>query len=220
MKKNVVIIDDEENLLTGLKYLLEKNEFLVTCYSSAEEFFNSKTHHENCVYLIDWNLKGIKGVDIVTTIRLKDKITPIFMLSGYNQSENIVKGLKSGADDYITKPFNPDELMIKLNNVFEKTRLLNDNSFNKGIRLLSEAKSVMKDGNIVGLTFSEFVIFNHLYQNKNNPINREELIKQFNDNSIVTNRTIDVHIFSLRKKINKIDIKISTLRNQGYQLDL
>lgn len=218
--RQVVIIDDEENMLSNLKYILEKNNFSVTSYKSAEEFLNSKTNHGNSVYLIDWNLGGLKGVDLIKTIRFRDKLTSIFMISAYNQPDTIVQGIKSGADDYITKPFNPEELVAKISNAFEKSNHIINCSMDKGLKLLTEANSILLDGQVVNLTYCEFVIFNHLYKNNKSPIGREELIGQFEDDYAMTSRTVDVHIFSLRKKLEKINLKIKTVRNQGYQLDL
>jgi DNA-binding response OmpR family regulator len=220
LNRQVVIIDDEEDITSGLKYILEKNNFSVSCYSTAEAFFNSKVSYENCIYLVDWNLTGIKGVEIIKTIRFQDKLTTIFMISAYNQPETIVQGLKSGADDYITKPFNPEELVTKIENAFEKSKHYLNNSMDRGLKLLKEANAIMKEGKLVSLTYCEFVIFKHLYDKNNNPITREELLDQFDHNYVMTTRTIDVHIFSLRKKIEKLKIKITTVRNQGYQMNI
>src|SRR5687768_2254311 len=176
MKKTIVIIEDEKEIIESLRYLLEKNEFIVLPYLSAEEFFSAKTRPDHCVYLVDWNLPGIKGTDIIRTIRLKDKISPIFMMSAYNKSDQIIEGLQSGADDYITKPFNYDELLVKIANAYSKMSSLQDNLINVGLKLIPEAHTVIKDGVTVNLTSREFIIFNHLYKNQASPSTREELI--------------------------------------------
>jgi len=106
MKRSVVIIEDEKDIVETLKFFLEKNQFEVVPYNSAEEFFTAKNRPDFGVYLVDWNLPGIKGTDIIKTIRLKDKLSPIFMISAYSNPDPIVEGLRSGADDYLTKPFN------------------------------------------------------------------------------------------------------------------
>ena len=217
-KKSIVIIEDEKDIVESLKYLLEKNEFEVSAFLSAEEFFSSKNRPDHCVYLVDWNLPGIKGLDIIKTIRLKDKISPIFMISAYNKADQVIEGLESGADDYITKPFNYDELLVRVGNAHRKISTLQENQMNVGLKLIPEAHSVMKDGVTVSLTSREFVIFNHLHKNKTMPSTREELISDFEKEMEMTARNIDVHIFSLRKKLNKISIGIETVWGTGYRL--
>lgn len=220
MKKNIVIIEDERDILDALKQLLERNGFIVHGYVSAEEFFSSKDRPDQCVYLFDWNLPGIKGIDIVKTIRSKDKISPIFMMSANNKADQIIEGLQAGADDYVTKPFNYDELLVRLENAFKKMHNLSDNLINVGLKLIPEAHSVIKDGVTVNLTSREFVIFHHLYKHQSNAATREELINQFDKDMEMTTRNIDVHIFSLRKKMSKINIGIETVWGTGYKIVL
>jgi DNA-binding response OmpR family regulator len=220
MDKNVVIVEDEIEILEALKYLLEKNGFRVQAHSSAEDFFLEKNRPDHCVYLLDWNLPGIKGIDIVKTIRLKDKISPVLMVSAYNKPEQIIEGLKSGADDYLSKPFNYDELLVRVQNAYSKISNLRDNLFNVGLKLIPEAHSVMKDGVTVGLTSREFIIFNHLYKHPDAAATREELINQFDKDIEMTARNVDVHIFSLRKKMNKLKIQIETVWGTGYKIQL
>jgi len=218
MKKSVVIIEDEQEILNALKYLLEKNGFSVLGFASAEEYFSETDRPEHTVYLIDWNLPGIKGIDIVKTIRLKDKLSAVFMMSAYDKTEQIVEGLRSGADDYITKPFNYDELLARVENAYAKVNNLRENLMNVGLKLIPDAHSVMKDGVTVSLTSREFVIFQHLYLHPEVASTREELINQFEKDMEMTARNIDVHIFSLRKKMNKVNIGIETVWGTGYKL--
>jgi DNA-binding response OmpR family regulator len=220
MKKSVVIIEDEKDIVEILRFILEKNQFEVTAFLSAEEFFSWSSRPDQSLYLVDWNLPGIKGIDIIKTIRLKDKLSPIFMISAYNNPNQIIEGLQSGADDYLTKPFNYDELVVRLTNAYSKLNRLKDDLMNVGLKLIPEANSVIKDGVAVNLTAREFVIFQHLHKNQKTPVSREQLIEQFEKEMEVTIRNIDVHVFSLRKKMEKIKIKINTVRGTGYQLDL
>jgi DNA-binding response OmpR family regulator len=218
MKKSIIIIEDEKDIAESLKYVLEKNGFEVMTFISAEDFFLAKNRSEHCLYLVDWNLPGIKGVDIIRAIRLKDKLSSIFMMSAYNKSEQIIEGLQSGADDYITKPFNYDELLVRIGNAYNKVNNLTDNLINVGLKLIPEAHSVIKDGVTVSLTSREFIIFQHLHNNRDNASTREELIGQFANDMEMTARNIDVHIFSLRKKMNKLKIGIETVWGTGYKL--
>jgi DNA-binding response OmpR family regulator len=220
MKKTIVIIEDEKEIVESLRYLLEKNQFTVLSFASAEEFFSANSFPYYCVYLVDWNLPGIKGIDIIRTIRLKDKISPIFMMSAYDKSDQVIEGLQSGADDYITKPFNYEELLLRVGNAHKKISNLQENLINVGLKLIPEAHSVIKDGVTVNLTSREFIIFHHLYKNQTSASTREELINQFEKDMEMTARNIDVHIFSLRKKMNKINIGIETVWGTGYKIVL
>ena len=220
MKKNIIIIEDEKDILDALRQLLGRNEFNVMGFLSAEDFFSAKDRPEHCVYLFDWNLPGIKGIDIVRTIRNKDKISPIFMMSANNKADQIIEGLQAGADDYVTKPFNYDELLVRIENAFKKMHNLQDNLMNVGVKLIPEAHTVIKDGVTVNLTSREFVIFHHLYKHQQNAATREELIGQFEKDMEMTSRNIDVHVFSLRKKMSKINIGIETVWGTGYKIQL
>jgi two-component system alkaline phosphatase synthesis response regulator PhoP len=220
MDKMIVIIEDEKDIIDSLKYLLEKNDFRVTAFLSAEEFFSTKNRPEHCVYLVDWNLPGIKGTDIIRTIRMNDKLSPVFMMSAYNKTDQIIEGLKCGADDYITKPFNYDELLVRVTNAHSKVSNLQDNLMNVGVKLIPEAHTVIKDGITINLTSREFVIFNHLFKNSKKASTREELINEFDKDMEMTSRNIDVHIFSLRKKMNKASIGIETVWGTGYKIVL
>lgn len=219
VNKRIVIVEDEKDIVESLKYMCEKHGFEVIAHASAESLFNQfKTDY--CTYLIDWNLPGIKGVDIIRTIRAKDKISPIFMISANSSAEHIIEGLKTGADDYIVKPFSYDALMVKLLNAYSKVSSLHDNLINVGLKLIPEAHSVIKDGVTVSLTAREFIIFQYLYNKSSSAITREELINQFDKDFEMTARNIDVHVFSLRKKMSKVAITIETVWGTGYKLNL
>jgi len=220
MNKNVVIIEDEKDIAESMQLVLERKQFQVRAYPSGEDFFACNKAKDDCVYLIDWNLPGIKGIDIVKNIREKDKISSIFMVSAYNTSDQIIQGLETGADDYITKPFNFDELIVRVSNAHLKISSLKENLFNVGIKLIDEANSIIKDGATVQLTSREFIIFKYLYNHQKEPVTRELLISSFDEDMDVTTRNIDVHIFSLRKKLNKLKIVIETVWGIGYQIKL
>lgn len=215
----VVIIEDEKSVTDMLKYLMEQNDFKVESYSSAEDFFLTKKVHGHCIYLVDSRLPGIQGEDVIRTIRSKDKISPVFMISGNTEMLDITNSLKSGADDYVLKPFNPDHLIVKIKNATSRTALILKNLMNVGIKLLPEANSILKDGELVSLTSREFKIMSFLLESKNEIISREKMVGDFDDPEVTT-RTIDVHISSLRKKLSNVNLSIETIRGQGYRINL
>jgi DNA-binding response OmpR family regulator len=215
--KTVCIIEDEEDIIDALKAFFEEYDYHVISFNSAEEFYQSIDPEYQGLYLVDWNLPGEPGIEIVKNIRERDRISPVFMVSAYNSKEDIVKGLRSGADDYITKPFNFDELLARADNACSKFNLVTENLMDQGVKIIDGANAIMKDGETVNLTAREFIIFKHLYDHPNEPINREELIKQFN-NEEMTERNIDVHVFSLRKKLASVGLRIDTVWGRGYRI--
>lgn len=217
MKRVLIVIEDEKDILDSIKEWMEKAHFEVMGFSSGEEFISKEMNPEKCVYLIDWNLPGINGLEIIRSIRSKDKISPIFILSANQRDDQIIEGLKSGADDYITKPFRYEHLKLKITNALNKMDVLHANLMNVGLKFIPEAHSVIKDGVTVQFTSREFIIFKYLHS-KNNVVTREELIDQFHKDLKMTSRNIDVHVFSLRKKINKINLVIETVWGSGYKL--
>ncbi|MES2526172.1 MAG: response regulator transcription factor [Bdellovibrionota bacterium] len=213
----VVIIEDERDVGEMLKYLLEKNAFNVDFYPSAEDFFLAKKFYSTCVYIIDSNLPGIQGEDVIRTIRSKDKLSPVFIISGNTEGQDISLGLASGADDYLPKPFNTEHLLQKVRNSVHKTNIILDNLMNVGIKLIPEANSILHDGITVNLTSREYSIVEKLIKSPGKIVTREELVADFDD-SEVTVRTIDVHVSSLRKKLEKVRLVIDTVRGKGYKI--
>ena len=217
MKRFVTIIEDEQEIGESLSIFLRRKNFEVKHYLSAEEFFSDRDAATDCIYLVDWNLPGIKGIDIIRTIRTRDKFSPIFMVSANSQSQDILQGLKAGADDYLTKPFDFDALAVRIENAWSKLTSLEGNLMTHGVKLIPEANSVMKNGVTVSLTAREFVIFEHLYK-IGDTVSREDLIARFDIKEKMTVRNIDVHIFFLRKKLAKLNMAIITVWGAGYKL--
>jgi two-component system alkaline phosphatase synthesis response regulator PhoP len=219
MKRYVTIIEDEKEIGESLAIFLRSKNFEVKHHLSAEDFFSDRSGVASGIFLVYWNLPGIKGIDIVRTIRTRDKFSPIFMLSANSQNQDIREGLKSGADDYLTKPFDFDALAIRIENAWSKLTQIEGNLMSHGVKLIPEANSVMKDGVTVSLTAREFVIFERLYKTLDT-VSREDLISEFELKEKMTVRNVDVHIFFLRKKLTKLDMSISTVWGAGYKLQI
>lgn len=220
--RKICIIEDEIDISETLKIYLEDVGYEVSTYPNATEFLSSLNQDFKGLYLVDWNLPDLPGTEIIAKIREQDKVSPIFMVSAYSRQDEIIEGLKSGADDYITKPFNYDELVVRINNANRKFNFVNKELDPSELKLLPEAKSFIFHGKTVNLTAREFIIFDHLYQKRNHPISREELITHFSEQESeeVTPRNIDVHIFSLRKKLRAANLGIDTVWGHGYKLEI
>jgi two-component system phosphate regulon response regulator OmpR len=219
-KIDLIIIEDEIDIAQSLSQFLASENIMVRTFPDAESFYkNIDLKQFKGLYIIDWNLPGEKGVQIITKIRAVDKFSSIFMLSAYNREDEIITGLKTGADDYITKPFSYNELLIRVQNALKKLNNLK-NDFSNGIKLLEEASALIRDGETVNLTSREFIIVKTLFNQINNPVTRDKLIAQFDSSMEMTERNIDVHVFSLRRKIKKVHMIIDTVWGLGYKLIL
>jgi DNA-binding response OmpR family regulator len=201
-----VIVKSFLNLGLSVKY-----------FSNSRDFYENMSGEFTGLYIIDWQLSDEPGIEIISNIRKRDGVSPIFMISDYAESKDKIEGLRRGADDYITKPFLVDEVVLKGQNILRKVSLLRNNITGEVIKLLPEASSFIKNDVIISLTKREYIIFNHLFSQLDKPVSRENLISQFSEEKM-TDRNIDVHIFSLRKKIKSVDVVISTVWGMGYKL--
>jgi DNA-binding response OmpR family regulator len=217
MKRFVTIVEDEKEIGESLSIFLRSNKYEVRHYLCAEDFFSDRAHPGKGIFLIDWNLPGIKGIDVIRTIRTRDKISPIFMLSANSKNQEVLEGLKAGADDYLTKPFEFDALAARIENAWNKLNELESDLITHGVKLIPEAHSVMKNGITISLTAREYVIFKSLYELADT-VSRDALIEQFDIKEKMTVRNVDVHIFFLRKKLKKINMAITTVWGAGYKL--
>lgn len=216
-EKLAVVIEDDQVLSKQLEAILKLSEFTVVCFASAEDFLLSKSSFQNCLYLIDLHLPGIQGKELINLIRVKDKFSPIFILSGNFDDQKITDVLKSGADDYVQKPYHPDHLVGKLVNAFKKLETFQNDQMSVGIKLVPEADLVMREGRALRLTSKEFSIIEQLLKDPESTHCREDLIEHIGSKEI-TARTIDVHVSGLRKKLEAIDLEIETVRGKGYKI--
>ena len=176
--------------------------------------------------LLDWMLPNLSGIEICRRIR-REKTTqniPVIMLTARSEESDRIRGLDTGADDYITKPFSPKELLARIKAIFRRIRpALSEQSLEyAGIEMDLSFRSVKRDGNPIHLGPTEFNILKYLMENPRRVFSREQLLNMVWGNDIyVETRTIDVHIRRLRKVLNnggKPDV-IRTVRSAGYSLD-
>ncbi|MCO4754358.1 MAG: response regulator transcription factor [Bacteriovoracaceae bacterium] len=219
IKKSICVIEDEQDIRESVQEFFEYNDYEVFAFSSAEDYYKNANTQDFCgVYLLDWSLPGDSGIDIVKKIRSEDKISPIFILSAKSGKEEILEGLSAGADDYMTKPFSFEELSVRVDNAAAKFELVLQQSQLEDFRLLPEAHAFLKSGKTVNLTAREYIIFEYLVKHTGQPVTRDLLIECFSNEEKMTNRNIDVHVFSLRKKLKAVEMHIETVWGKGYKL--
>lgn len=221
----VMVIEDEEALALLLKYNLEKEGFEVVCEANGNKAISAIEKHNPSVILLDWMLPELSGIEICKMIRNKPDIKdiPIIMLTAKGEEEDKVRGLSSGADDYVTKPFSVPELMARV-----KTNLRRAPEFIKQKELLFEdirmdlvEKKVFRSEKYIHLGPTEFRLLKMLMETPGKVFSREFLLKHvWGSNIFVESRTVDVHIRRLRKSLNESGPDyIRTVRATGYAID-
>ena len=204
---SILLVEDEENLQEALKLNLEMEGYEITsAYDGAEalravqkEFFN--------LIILDIMLPEVDGITVCETIRLSNPDIPILILSAKNSSADRVLGLKKGADDYLTKPFNLEELLLRVNNLIKKSERLSAKqplpdiyTFGKNKIDFKASEAITKSGDKVTLTKKEIMLLKLLIDNKNEVVTREKILQVvWGYNVYPTTRTIDNFILSFRK---------------------
>ena len=213
--QKVVIIEDDPEVRTMLETLFKGMSYLVETYASAESFLLSGIKPSHAVYVIDDHLPGIQGSELVGALRTRDLISPIFMISGQIDEQNKRQTLLKGADDFLTKPFDAEHLAIRIKTAVDRANIYLSARIDTGIKFIPQANTVMVKGRPVALSDREYKILCHLIRHAGEVVSREELARDFDDVDI-TMRTIDVHISSIRKKLEGVELSIETLRGKGY----
>lgn len=221
----VLIIDDEEKIVEVIKSYVEKEGFkAITAFNGKEAMESYKTHGPDLV-ILDLMLPDISGEEICKQIRMLGN-TPIIMLTAKVDEDFVLNGLNIGADDYITKPFSPKQLIARAKAVLRRTQNSNTSAsvleYNHGELVINiDSHSVKKLGQVVNLTPVEFEILLKLAKNSNKVFTREELIALvLGQDYEGYDRTIDTHIKNLRQKIEantKDPQYVQTVYGVGYK---
>ncbi len=223
----VLIVEDEAAIVTLLKYNLEKEGFHVISTGDGSEAVKMVKDHRPDIIVLDWMLPGMTGIEIAKHIRWNEDIknTPIIMLSARGEEGDRIRGLDSGADDYMVKPFSPPELISRINAVFRRIRpALSGKTLEfSGIIMDLTAHKVTRDGSDVHCSPTEFSLLRHMMEHPGRVFAREQLLDAVWGHDIyVEVRTVDVHVRRLRKALNydgKQPDLIRTVRSAGYALE-
>ena len=226
MKPQVLVVEDEDALVTLLRYNLEKDGFRVAAAADGEEALVLAKEETPDIVLLDWMLPLMSGIELCRRLRRTPGLadTPIIMLTAKGEEADKVRGLESGADDYVTKPFSPAELVARMRAVMRRTHpAINAEqlAFEDLVMDLA-AHRVRRGSRDVHLGPTEFRLLRHLMQHPGRVFSREQLLDSVWGRDIyVEPRTVDVHIRRLRKALNDnndADL-IRTVRSAGYALD-
>lgn len=221
-KPLVYIIEDDVSIRELEIYALKNSEFLVKGFDSSKDFFKELERKIPDLILLDIMLPEDDGLAILNKIRKSAQYSeiPVIMVTAKTSEIDAVKGLDAGADDYITKPFGVMELVSRAKAVLRRTvKKVKTVLVYKNIELDENRHTVLVDSNEVDLTYKEYEILKHLIRNKGIVLTRDRLMEiVWGYDFEQGNRTVDVHIQSLRKKLGSAGEHIKTIRNVGYKV--
>ena len=219
--KKILVVDDEDTICEVIKLNLELEGFTVDTANSAEEVL-SKELTDYRLFILDVMMGEMSGFELASHIRQNPgaKNIPIIICTAKDREEDLIDGFNRGIDDYIRKPFSMRELVLRVKSVLRRTEttLGNDNTISYGDLVLNiERKQCHISGEEVALTKKEFEILRLLLSNRGKIFSREEILDSvWEDDVLVIDRTIDVNINRLRKKIGIYGNDIITKQGFGY----
>ena len=216
MNARILVVDDEEDICAILKFNLSKEGYEVVTANSAEEALTLDIASFNLL-LLDVMMGGMSGFELTGKLKTDPKTAgvPVIFITARDTEDDAVEGLDLGADDYISKPFSIREVVSRVKAVLRRTAAIPDAS--TGIFIDDEKKVVTVEGAAVALTRIEYEIFRLLFTNKGKVFPREDILsKVWPDDVIVTDRTVDVNITRLRKKIGEYGNRIVSRHGFGY----
>jgi len=224
---NILVVEDEDALATLLHYNLEKEGYRVGLAGDGEEALIQIDEAAPDLVVLDWMLPKVSGIEVCRRLRAAQatRNLPIIMLTARGEEADRVRGLDTGADDYVTKPFAMSELTARVRAVLRRIRPgLADDQVQRGDLIMDRvAHKVTRAGRDIHLGPTEYRLLDHLMQHPGRVFSREQLLDAvWGSDVYVEVRTVDVHIGRLRKAITTDGERdpIRTVRSAGYALDL
>ena len=225
-KGRILLVEDDAALAELLTYHLEREEFEVSRTANGEEALLLAQESPPDLVLLDWMIEGVSGIEVCRRLRRLPATAnvPIIMLTARGEEADRVRGLETGADDYVTKPFSPRELVARVGAVLRRVRpaLAGEQLAYADVEMDLVGHKVRRGGEPVQLGPTEFRLLRHFLEHPGRVFSRERLLDSvWGQDSEIELRTVDVHIRRLRKAINagqNADI-IRTVRSAGYALD-
>lgn len=219
--KKILLVEDNEAIIMGLKYSLEQEGFQIISSSSKKETEQILLNEKVDIVLLDVTLPDGNGFDICKFIKQKLDI-PVIFLTAQDEETSVVVGLDLGADDYVVKPFRTRELISRINSVlrrYDKSIEMSNIIQYKNIKIDTNSAKVYKNNQEIIFTSLEYRILLMLFSNQNKLITREELLDKIWDiaGNFVNDNTLTVYIKRIREKLND-DTIIKTVRGLGYRI--
>jgi len=225
-RARILLVEDDAALAELVSWHLERDDFEVEHTGDGEEAILLARETPPDLVLLDWMIEGVSGIEVCRRLRrMPDTANvPIIMLTARGEEEDRVRGLETGADDYVTKPFSPRELVARVGAVLRRVRpaLAGERLAYADIEMDTASHRVRRSGATVVLGPTEFRLLKHFLEHPGRVFSRERLLDSvWGRDSDIEPRTVDVHIRRLRKAINLSDAPdiIRTVRSAGYALD-
>ena len=223
--KNILVVEDDSDIRELISFNLKNEGYQVFEANDGEVGIDKARNNNPDLILLDLMLPGIQGLDVCRIIKSdqETKEIPIIMVTALGQEEDIVKGLETGADDYITKPFSIKVLIARVNAVLKRSIKFGEDKSKdiliNGINIKTKSREVWVNKNLINdLTFSEFQILYLLAGHPGWVFTRYQIIDKIRgDNYPVTDRSVDFQIVGLRKKLGDAGKLIKTVRGVGYR---
>lgn len=222
-ENTILAIEDEDDILEVIEFNLDREGYDVLTSKNGQEGLEMVEEEDPDLVLLDLMLPDLDGIEICKQIRNnpETKGIPVIMVTAKDTESEVILGLGVGADDYVTKPFNPKELVARVKAVLRRASLIdgdsNDEIIKHGELMVDPQRHLVEiDGEPVDLTATEFSLLNHLASNPGRVYSREQLVENVLG-TIVTDRNIDVHIRAIRKKLGDLSELIETVRGVGYR---
>ncbi|TPE52152.1 phosphate regulon transcriptional regulator PhoB [Amaricoccus solimangrovi] len=226
MCAKVLIVEDEEAISALLSYNLEKEGFAVSVAADGDDTMLTVKENRPDLILLDWMLPNVSGIELCRQLRgqMDTREIPVIMLTARGEEEDRVRGLMTGADDYVTKPFSMSELVARMRAVLRRASpaVAGDVASFADIVLDRQLCRVRRGERDVHLGPTEFRLLDVLMQRPGRVFSREQLLDRvWGQDVYVESRTVDVHVGRLRKALNRRGDKdpIRTVRSSGYALD-
>jgi len=227
IQPHILLVEDEKSLVELLRYNLEQSGYRVTVATNGEEALTSVADDRPDLVLLDWMLPLMSGLEVCRQLRRQPTTSniPIIMLTARGEEGDRIRGLDAGADDYVSKPFSPSELVARIRAVLRRIRpaLADEVLEYADIAMDLVQHRVLRNGKPVHLGPTEFRLLRHLMEHPGRVFSREQLLDAVWGRDVyVEARTVDVHIRRLRVALNgeeHADV-IRTVRAAGYALDV
>ena len=222
----LLLIEDDAALAELLSWNFKKEEYDVIQTADGEEALILVKEHRPDVILLDWMIENLSGIEVCRQLRRDPETSniPIIMLTARGEEEDKIRGLETGADDYVTKPFSPRELLARVKAVLRRVRpaLAGEKLEFGDVEMDTVGHKVKRAGETISLGPTEFRLLRHFLEHPDWVFSRERLLDSvWGQDSDIEIRTVDVHIRRLRKALNANGGKdiIRTVRSAGYAMD-
>ncbi len=219
----ILVVEDEKDLAAIIKQGLEEKGYVVDTAHDGEEGLYMAENYPVDAIVLDIMLPVVDGLTVLSTLRRKGMTTPVILLTARDALMDKIKGLDTGADDYLTKPFEFDELVARLRSLMRRRGEVREAVIRiDGLEINTASHSVKRDGKGIKLSAREYALLEYLAYNKDTVVSRTDIVEHiYHEDTDMDSNVVDVYINYLRKKVDKGFKKqlIQTIRGAGYMLN-